>query len=410
MRRPKGAVGPGLSAVLALLLAPSIARGDEPLPPLPADAPPASAPGVPPSLSAPTPPPGPSPSAKPLPLELTPPAPAPAPRGRGVWRSFRAGADLVHSVPTAAILDGAWSISLHVNTELTNRTWSKPYPTGSIGQYSTRILYGGSWTLMLGLESLAVVLASKGNFDWIGDASYRTDWVLPVDLPACSKVGEHGGCGLGVGGFSFLQLRPRGSRWWYEAGGGWIQQRVLNDALRTVAESSWVLTPISVLRELRTDLDSDLALRVFAGPGIYFGMHTAHLHPTRRGMDVYTDVPWTQMYPLDAGIGPGGRVEARVIVKQHFLLEGEVLMAPFLLGGPTRQVSSDVAPLDFEREGMSVWRKVGLGIGWDDPRVLPFKATLAFFAAELSDRPVERIGYRGGMLRFDIPLRVPGND
>jgi hypothetical protein len=37
---------------------------------------------------------------------------------------------------------------------------------------------------------------------------------------------------------------------------------------------------------------------------------------------------------------------------------------------------------------------------------MPFDLTLAFFAAELSDRPVDRIGYRGLMLRFDIPLRV----
>ncbi|MCW5832049.1 MAG: hypothetical protein KIS78_06305 [Labilithrix sp.] len=435
MTRPNGAAGLGVFTLLVLALAPSVARGDEPLPslpppsasppapaPRPSTSPPSSASSSPaPALPSPAPaphPPAPTPPLEPAPSSASSPGPPPkplaltppAPRGRGVWRSFRAGADLVQSVPTAAILDGAWSISLHVNTELTNRTWDKPYPTGSIGQYSTRILYGGSWTLMLGLESLAVVLASKGNFDWIGDASYRTDWVLPVDLPACSHVGARGGCGLGVGSFSFLQIRPRGGRWWYEAGGGWIQQRVLNDALRTVAESSWVLTPISALYELRTDLDRDVAVRLFAGPGVYFGMHTAHLHPTRRGMDVYTDVPWTQMYPLDAGIGPGARVEGRLIVKQHLSLEGELVMAPFLLGGPTRQVSSDVAPLDVEREGMSVWRKVGLGIGWDDPRNIPFKATLAFFGAELSERPIHQIGYRGGMLRFDIPLRVPGAD
>jgi hypothetical protein len=324
-----------------------------------------------------------------------------------VWRSFRAGADLVKSVPTAAILDGAWSISLHINTELTNRTWDAPYPWGTLGQYSTRILYGASWTLMLGLESLAVVLASKGNFDWIGEASYRTDWVVPVDLPACPTIGAWGGCGLGVGSFAFIQLRPVRSRWWYEAGGGWIQQRVLNDALRTVAESSWVLTPISAVREFKTDPDDAIAFRLFAGPGIYFGMHAGHMHPTPRGAEIYRNVPWTQMYPLDAGIGPGGRVEGRVIFKQHLSVEGELVMAPFLLGGPAKNVSSDIAPLDFEREGMSVWRKVGVGLGWEDPDILPFKATLAFFAAELSERPIERIGYRGGMLRFDIPLKVP---
>jgi hypothetical protein len=373
--------------VLALVLVSSIARADDPPPP----------PGT---------------TAAPAPMQLKPPSsPASSPgHGRGVWRSFRAGAELAHSVPTAAIIDGAWSISLHVNTELTNRTWDAPYPWGTIGQYSTRILYGMSWTLMLGLESLAVVAASKGKLDWIGEASYRSDWVLPVDLPACPYIGARGGCGLGVGGFAFLQVRPRRSRWWYEAGGGWIQQRVQNDALRTVAESTWVLTPISAVYELRTDPDQAVAFRAFAGPGIYFGMHAGHMHPTPRGAEIYSDVPWTEMYPLDAGIGPGARVEGRMIVKQHLSIEGEMIMAPFLLGGPAKHVSSDIAPLDFEREGMSVWRKVGLGIGWDDPRNVPFKVTLAFFAAELSERPLDRIGYRGGMIRFDIPLRVPRDD
>ncbi len=32
---------------------------------------------------------------------------------------------------------------------------------------------------------------------------------------------------------------------------------------------------------------------------------------------------------------------------------------------------------------------------------------IGVFAAELSTRPVDRIGYRGAMLRFDIPLRMP---
>ena len=338
------------------------------------------------------------------------PAPASPPRGRGVWKSFRAGAELVHSVPTAAIIDGAWSISLHINTELTNRTWDAPWPQGTIGQYSTRILYGMSWTIMMGLESLAVVLVSGEKFDWLAEAAFRSDWVVPVTLPACPDVGAWGGCGLGVGTFSLLQIRPVGTKWWFEAGGGWIQQRVLNDALRTVAESSWIMTPISAVREFKTDLDADIAFRLFAGPGLYFGMHNGHMHPTRRGAEIYPDVPWHQMYVLDAGIGPGARVEGRMIIKQHLALEGEITMAPFLVGGPSKHVSSDIAPLDFEREGMSVWRKVGLGLAWDDPRRLPFKSTLAFFGAELSESPVERIGYRGVMLRFDIPLKVPRED
>lgn len=309
-------------------------------------------------------------------------------------------------MPVAALLDGAWSLSLHVQTELTNRTWDAPYPWGSIGQYSTRLLYGATWTLMLAAESLAVIAAHGGRFDWLGAASWRSDWVLPLDAPACPRSGAWGGCGIGIGGFSFLQVKPVGMRWWFEAGGGWIQQRILNDALRTVAESSWVLTPISSLYELSTDPDDAVALRLFAGPGVYFGMHAAHLHPTPRGAELY-DAPWHEMYPLDVGIGPGGRVEARVAIMRHLTIEGDLVVAPFLLGGPSSRVSRDVAPLDAPRDGLSVWRKVGAGIGWDDPRVLPFKPTLAFFGAELSERSMASVGYRGVMVRFDVPLKVP---
>lgn len=378
-----------LLAILIATVAPSAAAEESP-------APAASS-----SAAAPSPP-----------AQAAPPTPSAAPpkNGRGVWRSFRAGARLVGSVPTAAIIDGAWSLSLHVNTELVARTWDAPYPFGTIGQYSTRILYGFSWTMMLGLESVVLLAANGWNFDWIGDASYRTDWVLPVDAPSCPGVGALGGCGIGVGSFSLLQIRPLRTRWWFEAGGGWIQQRVLNDELRTVNESAWVLTPLSAIRELKTDLDKPVALRVFAGPGIYFGMHNAHMHPTNAGKKIYDDVAITEIYPLDAGIGPGARVEARLILGHHLSIEGEAVFAPFLAGGPSRGVSKDVAPLDFEREGWSVWRKVGAGIGWDDPEHIPFKATLAFFGAELSDRPIEKIGYRGGMIKFDIPLKVPHED
>jgi hypothetical protein len=334
----------------------------------------------------------------------------PPARGRGAWQSFRAGVDLAASVPTAAVIDGIWSISLQLNTQLLSRTWAPPYPWGTIGHYSTRALYGMSWTAMLGIESLAVVLAAGGRLDWIGAASYRTDWILPMDLPVCTRAGAAGGCGVGVGNFAFLQIRPDRSRWWYEAGGGWIQQRVLNDELRTVNESSWVLTPISVLREVHTDYDDPVAFRLLAGPGVYFGMHAAHMHPTTRGASVYPRRPITEIYPLDAGIGPGARLEGRIIFAQHVSLEGELVVAPFLAGGPSAHVSHDVAPLDYARDGVSVWRKVGLGIGFELPEVLPFKATLAFYGSELSSRPVDRIGDRGGMIRFEIPLRVPKDD
>lgn len=330
---------------------------------------------------------------------------------KSLWKRFRAGADLIDSAPNALVLDGMWSVSMHVATELTNRTWDAPYPWGTLGQYSTRLLYGIPWTLMLGLESLILVSASGGTFDWLAEASYRSDWMIATDLPVCPRPGAYGGCGTGVGDFAFLSIRPRGWKWWFEAGGGWIQQRVFNDQFRTVAESSWVLSPITALYEVKTDPEAPVALRAFIGPGIFFGLHNGHMHPTLRGQrEKDLRPPWHEMYLLDGGIGPGGRAEVRATFFRLVSLEAELVMAPFLLGGPAgSRPSTDIAPLDFEREGMSVWRKATFALGYVDPK-WPLHPKAAVFGAELSDRPVEKAGHRGVMLRFDIPLRVGGND
>jgi hypothetical protein len=304
-----------------------------------------------------------------------------------------------------AIAEGGWTIALHVNTYLIGRTWTPPYPDGQIGHWTTRLLYGGSWSLMLGIESMVAVLANGGSLDWIAEASYRSDWVTLVDLPTCPATGAFGGCGMGVGGFSWFQVRPVRWPFFVEAGGGWIQQRVATDADRTMTESTWVLSPLTVLYEMKTDQEAPVALRALVGPGVFFGMHNAHIHPTESGQARY-DPPWHQMYPLDAGAGPGGRAEIRVTLFRRVSVTGEIVVAPFVVGGPTSRASSDVAPLDFEREGVSTWRKANVGLGYYD-RSMPFVTTLSFFSAELSERPVERLGYRGMMLRLDVPLRVP---
>jgi hypothetical protein len=54
-----------------------------------------------------------------------------------------------------------------------------------------------------------------------------------------------------------------------------------------------------------------------------------------------------------------------------------------------------------------VWRSLAAGISFDNAPVLPMRAGVALFGAELSGRPVERLGHRGVMLRFEFPLRVP---
>ncbi len=376
----------------------SSAASIEDLPPLPPPPPPPP----PPPLPKPPPPFPPFPPFPPLPPPPPPPT-TPRPRPTDTASSFGLARTLAGSVPTAATLEGSWSLSLHVLTQLVNRTWDAPYPWNWVGQYSARILYGTSWTLMLGLEGMLLLVTAGPELDGIAEASWRTDWVVSYDLPACPSPGAFGGCGVGVGGFSTVALRLARSKWWLEAGGGWVQQRVLNDENRTVGESIWVLSPLTATYALSSG-PGPVELRARFGPGIYFGAHQAHVHPTLRGRRAGVDPPWTEMYPLDAGIGPGGRVELDLRLAEHVSLDAELVVAPFLLGGPTTRRDPEIAPLDFARDGISTWRRSTVALGWVGSKSFQMKTSFALSAMELSDRPITRAGHLSGMLRFDIPL------
>lgn len=308
----------------------------------------------------------------------------------------------------AAILDGAWSLATQINTSLVDRTWTTPRPYGTLGHYTRRLTYGLSWSIMLGVESM-IAIASHGGIDWIGAASFRTDWMLPFDLPACSYVGANGGCGFGVGNMAFISIAPRHSKWWYEAGGGWYEQRVLYDPIRTLGESTWVLTPMQVLREFATDPDLPIALRVLVGPGVYGGMHSGNMHPSVRGQDVYSNFRASELYVFEGGVGPGGRAEAAIVILRHLTFDADLTVAPLLINGTSRDISRAVEPLNYPRSGLPTWRKLDFGVGFQHYAFLPFKPSIQFFAAELSTRRIDEMGYRGAMLRFDVPLRVPGD-
>lgn len=332
-----------------------------------------------------------------------------SPRKTTLLQKISAGKDLLATVPTIAVFDGSWSIGMQLGTLLAARTWAppySPYPRGLVAHEATRILYGTSWTAMIAAEGLIAVIAAGSRFDWIAEAKYRTDWIFGLAVPGpCPRTGAYGGCGVGIGGFGGIHVRPLGSRVWYEVTGGWIEQRLATDERRTVAESAFVLAPMTATYELTTDELAPVALRARAGPGVYFGMHDAHVNPTELG-EKDLKVPWHELYPLDVGLGPGARAELRVVFLQRLSLDGELVVAPLFLGGPTTHPSHDVAPLDAERGGVPTWRMVGLGASWDHAEVLPMRAGISLFAAELSGRPVSRLGHQGVMLRFEFPLRL----
>lgn len=322
-------------------------------------------------------------------------------RRRDFWDDVRAGHDLLDTVPTIAVFDGSWSLGMQAGTLLTNRTWAAPYPRGLLSHVTTRFLYGTTWVAMLGVESLLAVTATGGQFDWIGEAHYRTDWCFGFLAPSASVSSAP--ASPGVGGFGGLHVRFSHTKLWYEVSGGWIQHRLANDENRTLAESTWIMTPAAISREFRTG-PGLFELRARGGPGVYFGMHNAHVHPTVRGESALS-VPWHGLFALDWGLGPGGRAEARAIVAERVSLDGEIVAAPLFLGGVEAAPPREVLPIAGPRGGTPFFRSAAVGVSYEHASI-GMRAGVAYFAAELSGRPVLEMGHRAIMLRFDFPLRA----
>jgi hypothetical protein len=322
----------------------------------------------------------------------------------GALSALGASHRLIDTMPVIAGIEGSWSLVLQLDTLLTSRRFDSPQPQGLLAQEATRVLYGSTWTAMLGVEGALAMLASGGDFSWLAEAHYQSDWTFGVTAPACPAPGANAGCGVGIGGFGGLHARPVGSNLWYEVTGGWLEQRIASDGRRTLEESSWVLSPLAVTYGARARA-GPFALDLRLGPGAYFGLHAAHLHPTAAGARVL-DVPWHELYPLDAGVGLGARAELGVTLFEHVRLDAGVVAAPLALGTRRTRAVPELAPLTPPRDGASGipwWRMLTLGVAFEH-RALPLRLGASVFAAELSTRSIDELGQRGFMLRFDYAL------
>ncbi len=324
----------------------------------------------------------------------------PEPRSRRA--KLTAGRDLMRTAPAAALMDSAWSGALQLGTLVSSRRYDGPQPKGLLAHEATRFLYGTSWTAMLALEAFAVASAGSGDFRLLSSASYRASWLLAGSLPECPARVSLAGCGVGMGGFGSVGVRFKGSVLTYEAGGGWLEQRVSNDTTRTLSESMWVLTPVSVLVPVET-AKAPLQLYMIGGPALSFGMHAAHVHPTELGSHTL-DVPWHELYPLELGVGPGGALRAGLRIAGRVALEGELAFAIFTLG--TRHVSPppQVSPFG-PTEGVPTFRMLSAGVKYADPGT-PMDFGVGVFGAELSSRPIGRLGHTGAMIHLRFPLSV----
>ncbi len=317
-------------------------------------------------------------------------------------QTLTAGHRVVNGVPAIAALEGAWSMVLELDTLLTSRRWDAPYPEGLVAQAATRLLYGSGWTVMLGLETAIALAASGGHLDWVGDARYVSDWMIGTTTPTCPTPGTGAGCGAGVGGFVGVHVRPKRSAFWYEVSAGWLEQRVANDAERTLEESFWVLSPLTVTYGPHAAA-GPIALDARIGPGAYFGMHSAHLHPTSEGVRAGVDVPWTELYPLDVGVGLGGRAELDLTVARRLCFEARYVLAPLVAGTRHPRMTPKLEPLAKAPDGILWWRAFSVGVTADN-RHAPFRLGASLFFAELSTRPPNELGHAGFMLHFDYSL------
>src|SRR5262249_12085258 len=156
-----------------------------------------------------------------------------------------------------------------------------------------------------------------------------------------------------------------------------------------LVESTWVQAPISVRAELPVSL-GPLRLRLSLGPGIYWGMHNAHVHPYATGSDM--GVPWYELIVLHAGAGPGAYASASISFRDIAAIVADADLAAFVLGVTNDGAPAIVAPLDpFRDRGLIVWRRASAGIAF---ALDPLFISLRYYAVELSPGPIGKLGHR----------------
>ena len=324
-------------------------------------------------------------------------------RLRAFWRKFHSGADLLARVPAVAYIDASWSLAINAGTLEAARQWDTP--RGLVAHFGTRALFGTTWTLVLGGESLALALGMGGNIAWARQARWRTDALVGLGVPAgCVKPGSNAGCGMGFGTFGGLRFELRSVPLWVEASGGWIEQRVASDPSRTLAESTWLMTPLHVFHEAHVERGPFRATGAI-GPSVDVGMHTAHLHPPAREGGPYPR-NWLEMHPLDGGLGGGIQAEVRLEILRRFSIDADAHVSALAIGFVERQPNAALAPLDAPRAGgIPVFRRYSFGVAyhWKE---MPLRLGLSYWAAEMSTRSLWTLGHEAVLLRFDFPLRT----
>lgn len=341
------------------------------------------------------------PAANALPSGAPPTAPA-ARSKPAATTAIADGDDLIGAVPDVARMDFGWSIGMTLTWGFAGGYLQAPQLDGLFALLATRVLYGTSWSLML-VSEVALMRRLGGGLGFADEAKWVSDRLFGYAVPAgCDRPGAHGGCGLGTGGFAELRLHLARSPFWFALGGGSVLGRVETSRRRVLSEATWVLSPASIVLAVAPRL-GPFELRLALGPGVYFGLHDAHVQP-RPGYEYRVGAPWHSILPLDGGVGAGGRAEIGLGFPGDVRASVEAVVAPFAGPSGTPDLA---APIDRPRgDGPNVWRSGSVGVS---APLGGMRLGLRWWGAELSPRALPAMGHRGALVRWEIPLRGVGD-
>jgi hypothetical protein len=303
-----------------------------------------------------------------------------------------------------ATFEGVWSAALTVGWAVQARSLEKPQPESLAGLLAARVLYGTSWSWLLVAETTIAYWLTGPEFRGLSDVSLTTDWLIGVHVPAnCPEP-----CGFGLGGYSQLRARiagpPEGALV-FALSGGWIQGRVADAPDSTVIQSTWIQSPASLRSQLGFEMGPVL-LELEAGPGVYYGMNNAHVHPKSSAVSA----PWHQFVPLSWGLGPGAYFGARLSLLDAVFVAGEFELASLLAGGSAGDLPRHLASFAGSPVGSPMWRRTSVGVGLTPTELAPIAVSVRWWMAELSTRPLSSLGHHALLLRFQVPVDIGSGD
>jgi hypothetical protein len=305
----------------------------------------------------------------------------------------------------AALIDGGFSIALTVGWMWSARQFEPPYPEGILGVTVARVLYGTSWSVLLATEVAIARLLAGPDWGGMSRGRFKNNWLFGFDVPGRCQNSRHARCGAGLGSFGEISATVTEDPMRIRVAliGGWIQGRYDDDDRRTLIESTWVQAPVTVLGEQAIAL-GPFDLRVTLGPGVYWGLHNAHVH---RKQDFDLDTPVHELIVLHGGIGPGVHAEAAIVFFDVVSLEADLDLAAMLLGGSNEDAPAVVHPLDaFRDSGIVLWRRASAGLTLEDTVLFPLRLSLRLWAAELSPGPLDKLHHRALAIEFTVPIEL----